>query len=322
MIDRRSLLGALASFPLLGTAACASAMQRAATGSGLHTRTIAGANDAVPVIGIGTARRFQGASGEEQLAPLRAAVARFVELGGRMIDTAPAYGNAEEVVGRLVAELGVRDRLFLATKVGASNPEEGRAQIAQSFRNLRTDVMDLVAVHNMRDVTNQLALLRELKAGGRIRSIGVTTSSRGGFAPPGAAAASSAAEYAEFEAMMRRERLDVIQIDYALDNRGAGERVLPLAQERETAVMVNLPFGRGRLIQATQGRPLPEWAAEIGAASWPQIFLKYIVSHPSRPIAIPGMAQARYVDDNMAAARGPMPDAAMRRRMEQFIDAL
>jgi aryl-alcohol dehydrogenase-like predicted oxidoreductase len=133
---------------------------------------------------------------------------------------------------------------------------------------------------------------------------------------------SSAAEYADFEAMMRREALDVIQIDYALDNRGAAERILPLAQEQGLAVMINLPFGRGRLLQATQGRPLPDWAAEIGAASWPQVFLKYIVGHPSRPIAIPGMAQARYVDDNLGAARGPIPDAAMRRRMEQFIDAL
>ena len=320
MIDRRTLLEAFAASPLLGSAACAAATQ--GTTSSLHTRIIPGAKDAVPVIGIGTARRYQDASGEEQLAPLRAAISRFVELGGRLIDTAPAYGNAEEVVGRLVEQLGVRNRLFLATKVGVNNPEEGRAQIAQSFRNLRTTVIDLIAVHNMRDITNQLAILRDLKAQGRVRSIGATTSSRSGFAPATGAVPSSAAEYVDFEAMMRREALDVIQIDYALDNRGAAERILPLAQEQGLAVMINLPFGRGRLLQATQGRPLPAWAAEIGAASWPQVFLKYIVSHPSRPIAIPGMAQARYVDDNLGAARGPLPDAAMRRRMEQFIDAL
>jgi aryl-alcohol dehydrogenase-like predicted oxidoreductase len=164
--------------------------------------------------------------------------------------------------------------------------------------------------------------LRELKTQGRVRSIGATISSRAGFAPTTGATTSSAEQYAGFEALMRREPLDVIQIDYAIDNRGAGERILPLAQEQGLAVMINLPFGRGRLFQATEGRPLPDWAAEIGATSWAQLFLKYIVSHPSRPIAIPGTAQVRYVDDNLGAARGPLPDAAMRRRMEQFIDGL
>jgi aryl-alcohol dehydrogenase-like predicted oxidoreductase len=319
-IDRRTLIGALAAFPLLGAGSCAASQRPTATN--LHTRLMPAANEHLPVVGIGTARRYAEASGEDQLAPLRETIARFVELGGRVIDTAPSYGEAEAVIGRLVEELGVRDRLFLATKVGVNSASEGRAQIDRSFRNLRTRVIDLIAVHNMRDITNQLAILRELKAEGRVRSIGATTSSRGGFAPSSGAITSSAGEYADFEAMMRRQRLDVVQIDYALDNRGAGERILPLAQEQGLAVMVNLPFGRGRLFEATQGRPLPDWANAIGATTWAQVFLKYIVSHPARPIAIPGMAQTRYVDDNMGAARGPMPDAAMRRRMEQFIDAL
>jgi aryl-alcohol dehydrogenase-like predicted oxidoreductase len=319
MISRRSLLGSLAALPLVGTRAFAADP----SASALHARVIAGANDAVPVIGIGTARRYAEASGEEQLAPLRASIARFAALGGKVIDTAPSYGKAEAVVGQLVEELGVRDKLFLATKVGADSKDEGRAQIEQSFRNLRTRTIDLIAVHNLRDVTNQLATLRELKAVKRIRSIGATTSSRSGFAPSASAAPPpSADEYADFEAMMRREKLDVIQVDYALDNRDAAERVLPLAQDQGVGVMINLPFGRGRLFQATEGKPLPPWAAEIGATTWAQVFLKYIVSHPARPIAIPGMAQARYVDDNMGAARGPLPDAAMRRRMEQFIDGL
>jgi len=328
MIDRRTLLGALAALPLAGTGARAAQRPGPAAGArrgsptSLHTRLIPGANRQVPVIGIGTARRYQGAGSEEQLATLRAAISRFVELGGRLIDTAPAYGDAEEVIGRLVGELGVRDRLFLATKVAGASAAEGRTQIEQSFRNLRTDVIDLIALHNPQDAANKLAVLRELKAQGRVRSIGASFSSRAGFAPTIGATASSPEQYSGFEALMRGERLDVIQVDYALDNRGAAERVLPLAQERGLAVMVNLPFGRGRLLQGTQGRPLPDWAAEIGATSWAQVFLKYIVSHPARPIAIPGMAQARYVDDNMGAARGPLPDAAMRRRMEQFIDGL
>ena len=304
MIDRRTMLGALAAVPLLGPAARAASPQ--ATATGLHERLVPGAGEQVPVIGIGTARRYADPQGEEQVATLRQTIARFVELGGKVIDTAPSYGQAEEVLGRLIEELGVRDRLFLATKVGADSADEGRAQIAASFRHLRADRIDLIAVHNLRDVANQLPILRELKTAGRIRSIGATTWSEG--------------QYSDLEALMRREPLDVIQVDYALDNRAAAERILPLAQDRGIAVMVNVPFGRGRLFQATEGQPLPDWAAEIGATTWAQVFLKYVVSHPSRPIAIPGMARPHYVDDNIAAARGPLPDAAMRRRMEAYID--
>lgn len=337
MIDRRSVIRGLAALPILGTAACsraappatanegsaAGAAETAASQGGpLLTRLIPGANEQVPVIGVGTARRYADPQGEEQLATLRQTIARFVELGGKMIDTAPSYGRAEEVIGRIVEGLGARDRLFLATKVAGANVAEGQEQIAQSFRNLRTNVIDLIALHNLQDDANKLAVLRELKAQGRVRSIGASVSSRVGFAGSIDNATSSAELYAPFEAMMRRERLDTIQVDYAIDNRGAAERILPLAQEQGLAVMVNLPFGRGRLFQVTEGRPLPGWAAEIGATTWAQVFLKYIVSHPVRPIAIPGMARPHYVDDNLAAARGTMPDAAMRRRMEQFIDAL
>jgi aryl-alcohol dehydrogenase-like predicted oxidoreductase len=339
MIDRRSILRGLAALPLLATPACgrSAALSDGPAGDGpptgpvggpaaqagpLHTRLVPGANEQVPVIGIGTARRYADPAGDEQLAILRQTIARFVELGGKMIDTAPSYGRAEEVIGRIVEELGVRDRLFLATKVAGASAAEGQVQIAQSFRNLRTDVIDLIALHNPQDAANKLAILRELKTQGRVRSIGASFSSRVGFAPSIDEATLSAAQYAGFEALMRREPLDAIQVDYAIDNRGAAERVLPLAQDRGMAVMVNLPFGRGRLFEATEGRPLPDWAAEIGATSWAQIFLKYIVSHPARPIAIPGTARPQYVDDNIGAARGPLPDAAMRRRMEQYIDAL
>ena len=337
MIDRRSLLRGIAALPILGTAACSRAAPLSPAGEGspagtvggpatpagpLHTRLIPGANEQVPVIGIGTARRYADPAGEEQLATLRQTIARFVELGGKMIDTAPSYGRAEEVIGGIVEQLGVRDRLFLATKVAGANAAEGQEQIAQSFRNLRTNVIDLIALHNPQDAANKLAILRDLQKQGRVRAIGASFSSRAGFAPSSDAVTSTAEQFAGFEALMRRERLDTIQVDYAIDNRGAAERILPLAQEQGLAVMVNLPFGRGRLFQETEGRPLPDWASEIGATTWAQIFLKYIVSHPVRPIAIPGMARPQYVDDNLGAARGPLPDAAMRRRMEQYIDAI
>lgn len=298
----------MAALPVLaGCGAALTGGTAMAQAPGYNTRPLKPAGE-VPVVGIGTARLYENPQGQEQLAPLRATLARFVELGGRVIDTAPSYGRAEEVLGGLIADLGARDKLYLATKVGANNLDEGKAQIEQSFRNLRTEKIDLLAVHNLRDVANHLAYLRELQAAGRIGAVGVTTS----FDP----------QYAEFAALMEREPLDCIQVDYALDNRNAAERILPLAQERGIPVMINLPFGRGRLFTATQGKPLPEWAAEIGAATWAQVFLKYIVSHPSRPIAIPGTDQVRYVDDNLGAARGRMPDAALRTRMEQFIDGL
>jgi aryl-alcohol dehydrogenase-like predicted oxidoreductase len=310
MIDRRTLLASIAALPLAASAACAQQRrtpQAPAASGTLIERPIPGANDQVPVIGVGTARRYADPA-EADLPELRDTLASFAKLGGRMIDTAPSYGRAEEVVGRLVEELGIRDRLFLATKVGADSKAEGSQQIEQSFSKLRTNRIDLIAVHNLRDTANQLATLRGLKEAGRIRSLGVTTSSD--------------SQYEALEAVMRREALDVIQVDYALDNRNAAERILPLAQERGMAPMINLPFGRGRLFEATQGRPLPDWAAEIDATTWAQVFLKYVVSHPSRPIAIPGMARACYATDNVGAARGRLPDSALRRRMEAFIDAL
>ena len=269
----------------------------------LLRKAIPSSAEEIPVIGLGTARRY------EQPAPgLRETLARFGALGAAVIDTAPVYGDAEGVVGELLDGLQLRPRLFLATKVSISGREAGVRQIEQSFRRLRTAKIDLIAVHNLRDTQTHLATLRELKRLGRIRYVGITTSSD--------------RQYAEFEQTMRREPLDFVQVDYALDNRSAGERILPLAAERGTAVMVNLPFGRGRLFAAVRGKPLPPWAAEIDCASWPQFFLKYIVSHPAVTCAVPGMARPEYVVDNLGAARGRLPDAAMRRRMESFIDAV
>lgn len=293
---------------LLAAGAAAALPAPALAGSALITRPIPSSGEALPVVGVGTARRYEAAPSEAERAPLRATLERFHELGGKVVDTAPSYGQAETIVGELVAELKIRPGLFLATKVGADSRESGRAQIEASFQKLRTERIDLIAVHNLRDIANQLATLRELKQGGRIRYLGATTSFDN--------------QYADFEAMMRRETLDVIQVDYALDNRGSAERILPLARDRGTAVMINLPFGRGRLFQATQGRPLPAWAKEIDCTTWAQVFLKYVVSHPAVTCAVPGMAQARYVDDNLRAARGRLPDAALRTRMEQFIDGL
>lgn len=280
----------------------------AAQAQPLIEKKIPSSGETIPIIGIGTARRYEDIKNDAEKVPLKATLRQFEALGGKVIDSSPTYGTAEAVVGELVEELAIRKSLFLATKVSLRNAgrEEGIKQIEQSFRRLRTDKIDLLAVHNLRDTDTQLRTLREMKAAGRIRYVGITTSFD--------------KQYGEFEQTIKKEALDFVQVDYALDNRDAGDRLIPLAQDRGMAVMINLPFGRGRLFNAVKGRKLPEWAAAFDCVSWAQFFLKYIVSHPAITCAVPGMARPEYVVDNLAAARGRMPDAAMRRRMEQFID--
>jgi len=274
----------------------------------LIERAIPSSGERLPVIGIGTARRWEQATTPAEMAPLRDVLRQFAERGGKLIDTAPSYGTAEAVVGELVGELGIRPSLFLATKVGTVGREAGLHEIEASFRRLRTSRIDLIAVHNLRDTATQLRTLRELKQAGRIRYVGMTTS--------------FPRQYPEFEQTMRAETLDFIQVDYALDNRAAAATILPLAADRGMAVMINLPFGRGRLFQAVQGKALPPWASSFDCASWAQFFLKYIVSHPAVTCCVPGTAKVEYLLDNLGAAQGRLPDAAMRRRMEEFIDRL
>jgi len=274
----------------------------------LIQKKIPSSGESIPVIGIGTARRYEDVKTDAEKAPLRETLRQFQLLGGKVIDSSPSYGTAEAVVGELVDGLKIRDSLFLATKVSLRKVgrEEGIKQIEDSFKKYRTNKIDLIAVHNLRDTSSQLRTLREMKTAGRIRYVGITTSFDN--------------QYGEFEQVMKKESLDFVQVDYALDNRDAGGRIIPLAADRGMAVMINLPFGRGRLFKAVEGKRLPEWASEFDCQSWPQFFLKYIVSHPAVTCAVPGMARPEYVVDNLGAARGRLPNAAMRRRMEQFID--
>jgi aryl-alcohol dehydrogenase-like predicted oxidoreductase len=276
----------------------------------LLQKKIPSSGETIPIIGIGTARRYEQIKSETEKAPLRETIRQFKDLGGKVIDSSPSYGTAEAVVGELVEGLKVRDSLFLATKVSLRDVgrDAGLKQIEQSFKRLRTNKIDLIAVHNLRDTQAQLGNLREMKEAGRIRYVGITTSFEN--------------QYAEFEQTMKKETLDFIQVDYALDNRNADEKIIPLAADRGMAVMINLPFGRGRLFNAVQNKKLPEWAKEFDCTTWAQFFLKYLVSHPAVTCAVPGMAKAEYVVDNLGAARGRLPDAALRRRMEQFIDGV
>lgn len=303
MPRRQWLQAALAG----AVAASGTRAQPAAPAAGPLRKPIPSSGEPLPVIGIGTAVKYHNPSLND-FTVLRNTMQRFLEAGGSVVDTAPAYGTAEAAVGALMQSLEARGSIFVATKVGASGRDEGRAQIERSFRQLRTDRIDLIAVHNLRDVETQLATLREYRDGGRVRYVGITTSSE--------------RQYADFERAMKEQPLDFIQVDYAIDNRLAAERILPLARERAMATMINLPFGRGRLFRAVHGKPLPDWAAEIDCGSWAQFFLKYIVSHEAVTCVIPGTSKPEHAVDNAGAARGRMPDAAMRRRMEAFIDAL
>lgn len=275
----------------------------------LVTKPIPSSGERIPVVGIGTRSYNTGASAEE-MGQFRETLGAFFESGGVLLDTAAGYGRgtSEEVLGDLVAELGRQDEVFWATKVDREGRSEGIARMEASFEKLHADRIDLMQVHNLRGTETQLATLREWKAAGRIRYTGVTTSSD--------------RQYGELERVMRNEELDFIQVDYSLGNRSADDRILPLAADRGMAVLVNLPFGRARLFQAVGDRPLPDWAAEIDCRSWAQVFLKYVVSHSAVTCAIPGTTKPHHAADNVGAARGRLPDAAFRRRIEAFFDAL
>ena len=271
-------------------------------------RRIPSSGELIPIMGLGTNRYGVGQSAEAR-APLREALARFHELGGTVVDTAPGYRTSESVLGDLLSDLGLRDELFMATKVDReSGRDDSLAQMRDSADRLQTDIIDLMQVHSLRDWENNIPLLQELKQDGQFRYIGVTTS--------------RSSQYADMEKAMNRHELHFIQVDYSLEQREAAERLLPLAADRGMAVMLNRTFGGGRIFEAVGDQPLPEWAGDLQIESWAQFLLKYALSHPAATVAIPGMTKARHIDDNFGAAQGPMPDAGQRRKMEEFFDAL
>jgi aryl-alcohol dehydrogenase-like predicted oxidoreductase len=271
----------------------------------LIEKAIPSSGEKIPVVGMGTARYFDAVTPE-----LREVIKRFPELGGKVIDMAPSYSNAESVVGDIIAELNARPRYFLATKVTGpgSDRESGLRQLEQSLQRLHTDKIDLMQIHNLIGVDQRLPLIREWKQAGRFRYIGATTS--------------FSRQYAAFEKLMREQTLDFIQIDYSIDDRAVEQRLLPLAAERGMAVLVNSPFRRGRTFARVEGKPLPPWTAELEVTTWAQLFLKYLASHPAITCVIPGTERVQFLVDNMVATHGRLPDAAMRKRIEQYYDGL
>ena len=262
----------------------------------------------LPVIGLGTYSTFDVGDDASERAAVREVLRLFVEHGGAVVDSSPMYGSAESVTGDMTAELTVRDRLFLATKVWTSGEAAGIAQMQTSFKRLRTTHVDLMQVHNLLDWRTHLRTLRAWKDDGRIRYIGITHY--------------TASAYPEVEQVLRSERLDFVQINYSLAERDAEQRLLPLAQDRGVAVLVNRPFAQANLFGKVRGRELPAWAAEFDCASWAQFFLKYVIAHPAVTCAIPATRKPTHLVDNMQAGRGRLPDAKMRERMAAWLRAL
>ncbi len=296
MLSRRAVLALMAA---------AAAGRPGPAGAAILQRSIPSSGEALPAVGLGTWRTFDVGAAAAERAPLKAVLQRFVALGGRVIDSSPMYGAAESVVGDLAAEAGVADRLFLATKVWTSGREAGIAQMEQSFRRLRARRMDLMQIHNLLDWRTHLATLREWKAAGRVRYVGVTHYTAGA--------------HDELERVLRSEPLDFVQVNYSLGERDAERRLLPAARERGVAVLVNRPFSEGGLFRRVRGTALPPWAADIGCESWAQIFLKWILAHPAVTCVIPATSRVQHLEDNMQAGTGPLPDEAMRMRIAEAL---
>ncbi|AOH35495.1 aldo/keto reductase [Luteimonas sp. JM171] len=278
-------------------------------------RAIPGTDERLPVVGLGSSATFSRIAGEGDTDRIRAILQALVDNGGRVFDTAPSYGAAEEVAGQVARDAGLANRLFWATKLNVvprggdrADPGAARAQLEQSFQRVGKDPIDLVQVHNMADPATQLGLLNEYKQAGRIRYVGITTT--------------FPRQYADLEALMRNEPLDFIGVDYAIDNRTMEERIFPLAAERGIGVLVYAPFGRRRLWEQVDGRQVPEWAAEWDIATWGQFFLKFVVSNPVVTAATPSTSRPAHMIDNLGAATGRLPDEAGRQRMAEYIAAL
>lgn len=294
------ITGAAAGFLLPTEAARAESLA-------MLTRAIPASGEKLPVIGLGTWNVFDveiTPANEKQLGDV---LSLFVKLGGAVIDSSPMYGRAEQVIGALVTKLGLREKLFLATKVWTRGKQAGIESMERSMTRLQTKRIDLMQVHNLVDVTTQLATMREWKAQGRFRYIGITHYNSSAFR--------------EVEKVLRAEKVDFLQINYSIMEREAEERILPLAKDRQVAVIINRPFGGGDLFSRVRSKPLPDWAAEFDCRSWAQFFLKWIVAHPAVTCAIPATNNPQHLEDDLAGGIGRLPDAKTRQRMVELLSS-
>jgi diketogulonate reductase-like aldo/keto reductase len=274
----------------------------------IMNRKIPSSGEEIPAIGLGTWQVFDAGGDKAARAPLKEVLKSFFAAGGRVLDSSPMYGTSESVVGDLCSELNVCEPLFVATKVWTSGREEGIRQMETSFRRLKVKQMDLMQVHNLLDVATHTRTLLDWKAQGRVRHIGITHYNSGA--------------YAEVEKTLGQAPYDFLQINYSLGERESERRLLPYARERKVAVIINRPFAEGAMFRKVKGKPLPDWAGELGIASWAQYFLKWILGHPAVTCVIPGTGRPEHMADNMGAGRGALPDEKQRQRMAAYYDAL
>ena len=271
-------------------------------------RPIPKTGETIPAVGLGTWQAFDVAGDAAETAQAREALKALVELGGRLIDSSPMYGSAESVSGQLADELGVKAKLFVATKVWTSGKQAGIRQMEDSIRKLRVERLDLMQVHNLVDAGTHLATLRDWKKSGRVRYLGVTHYHAGA--------------HGDLEKYIKPGDIDFVQVNYSLAEPEADRRLLTVAADSRTAVIVNRPFAEGAMFRRVKDKPLPDWAKEIGCATWAQFFLKWILAHPAVTCAIPGTRNAKHVADNLGAAVEPLPDEATRRKMAAHFNSL
>jgi aryl-alcohol dehydrogenase-like predicted oxidoreductase len=278
-----------------------------ATTPRMDKRRIPGTDEDIPVIGLGTSHEFDHlpADGGKEL---KAVLAALVAQGGTLVDTAPRYGNSEQILGGFFSELDLMDTVFISTKVGTRGAEQGRRSLERSQELLGKRPLDLMMVHSLTDAETQLANLREWKRAGRVRYIGITTSQESGFG--------------EMESLIRSHDLDFVQVNYSPLEPQAAQRVIPAAADRGVAVMINRAFGNGEYFTLLRDRQLPEWAADFDCESWAQFSLKYILGHPGVTCVLTATSNSRHMKDNAAAGTGRLPDPATRRRIEEYLQAL
>jgi diketogulonate reductase-like aldo/keto reductase len=308
-VNRRTALAQMTALGFLSTLGRAPAVAAPSPStSGVAHKAIPSSGETIPVLGLGSWITFNVGDDPQARAACTAVMRAFFAAGGRMIDSSPMYGSSQAVIGEGLAALGAAAKVFSADKVWTSPGARGPEQIEATRRLWRVPGFDLLQVHNLLAWEEHLPQLLAMKAANKLRYVGITTS--------------EGRRHAEFESIMRRQPLDFVQLSYNLLDREAEQRLLPVARERGMAVIVNRPFRQGELLRVLARRPLPAWAAETGCDNWAAFALKFVVSHPAVTCAIPATSRVAHVQQNMAAATGPMPDAAMRQRMAAYVSAL
>jgi len=309
MTSRRSLLKYLLSTPLIGlppNQSWANPTNKTNLNKILHT--IPKTDETIAAIGMGSYKTFDIAYDSSEISNLIQVMNTFLKAGGQLVDSSPMYGNSEVILGKVFSQVKDKSNLFAASKVWTYGKKQGMQAVTETQRRMQLKRMDLMQVHNLRDWKLHLPTLRDLKAAGKLRYVGITTSFLG--------------QYDEFEQVMRREELDFVQLNYNIAVTDAAKRLLPLAKEKGIAVIVNMPFEKGRLFDKTKGEKLPDWAKEFDCNSWGQFYLKYIISHPQVTCAIPATSKIHHMEDNMQAMRGQLPDKKTRTKMKSLFDSL